>query len=556
MLMNRKIKELLKSLAIILLAANAVFLAYRSGVFNEFLAEAGMPGRLFGYWGKNDFQGNDGNGAYESSGDEVIARPVIMAVVGDIGARCGAKYNQEQLDAMYQKTVNIFGEALGSATMPEECTEDEWRTALNMPGVYWDYQVELPIVSLVKWLGMSALNNNTDYASRFVAVIGERGVDVYYANEEGFYKCASAADADSIGSVMQEFLPNGAYFAFESEEVSGMVAPYTLLMPNISDKYVIEAENLLSREGVRESTAELLGMNILGGASYPEKNGTMVYVGVNGILRIHADGELNYSVTDYDYSGIGEEGNVEDMQLIERAYQLISDIRSNYSGIENVYYSGIEKFENGRVSVNFDYYIDGIRVVPGRGDGAAVDHNREIFEHIRDHLMETTAVFRGCGDPGAAFRDCLFRFRHLFRYVFVHCHLFVHVEHGKIVVDHFDRMDVVDAVSEFAAERVRPFGSIRLIVAVGQDEIEVIRLKRRFPQESADGFGQFAAENRTYDPDRVVREVQVILLHDLRDADGRIRKLLCRVQAVAGGGEIKYHKRFLRSCTVDEFMLY
>ena len=336
--MNRKIKELLKSLAIILLAANAVFLAYRSGVFNEFLAEAGMPGRLFGYWGKNDFQGNDGNGAYESSGDEVIARPVIMAVVGDIGARCGAKYNQEQLDAMYQKTVNIFGEALGSATMPEECTEDEWRTALNMPGVYWDYQVELPIVSLVKWLGMSALNNNTDYASRFVAVIGERGVDVYYANEEGFYKCASAADADSIGSVMQEFLPNGAYFAFESEEVSGMVAPYTLLMPNISDKYVIEAENLLSREGVRESTAELLGMNILGGASYPEKNGTMVYVGVNGILRIHADGELNYSVTDY-------------------------------AGLED---SDVVKDENGRCTVSFGYYADGTMIVHKSGKAATV----------------------------------------------------------------------------------------------------------------------------------------------------------------------------------------
>ena len=369
--MNRKIKELLKSLAIILLAANAVFLAYRSGVFNEFLAEAGMPGRLFGYWGKNDFQGNDGNGAYESSGDEVIARPVIMAVVGDIGARCGAKYNQEQLDAMYQKTVNIFGEALGSATMPEECTEDEWRTALNMPGVYWDYQVELPIVSLVKWLGMSAFNNNTDYASRFVAVIGERGVDVYYANEEGFYKCASAADADSIGSVMQEFLPNGAYFAFESEEVSGMVAPYTLLMPNISDKYVIEAENLLSREGVRESTAELLGMNILGGASYPEKNGTMVYVGVNGILRIHADGELNYSVT--DYAGLEDsDAAADDGQLIERAYRLISEIRAPYPGFERMYLSGVVKDENGRCTVSFGYYADGTMIVHKSGKAATV----------------------------------------------------------------------------------------------------------------------------------------------------------------------------------------
>ena len=97
----------------------------------------------------------------------------------------------------------------------------------------------------------------------------------------------------------------------------------------------------------------------------------MVYVGVNGIMRIQPDGELNYSVTEYDYTDTDTETEIDDEQLIEQAYQLISDIRSNYSGVENVYFSGIENFSDGRVSVNFNYYIDGTKVVPRRGDGAA-----------------------------------------------------------------------------------------------------------------------------------------------------------------------------------------
>ena len=371
--MNRKIKELLKSLAIVVLIVNGVFLAYKSEVFNEFLAEANLPGILAMYFKTGEQGGNSGNINTENGELDVVAKPVTMAVIGDVGVRYGAKYDETQLDGLYESTVNIVGEALGSARLPESCSEEEWREALTRSGIYWNYQTELPITSLINWLGMSAINDNPDYADSFAVVIGENGgVDVYYANSEGYRKCGTAAAGESIGSVTQTFLPNGAYFAFESEEVGDMVAPYTLILPEMTEKSIVASENIIENERVVERTAELLGISLLGGTSYSEKNGTMVYVGVNGIMRIHTDGELNYSVTDYDYSGIGEEGNVEDMQLIERAYQLISDIRSNYSGIENVYYSGIEKFENGRVSVNFDYYIDGIRVVPGRGDGAAV----------------------------------------------------------------------------------------------------------------------------------------------------------------------------------------
>ncbi|MBR6654394.1 MAG: hypothetical protein IKL27_06655, partial [Oscillospiraceae bacterium] len=316
--MNRKLKELLKSFAIVVLIFNGIFLAYKSEVFNEFLAEADLPGILAIYFKNGEQVGNSGNMNTENGDVDVAAKPVVMAVIGDVGARYGAKCDEAQLDSLYESTVNIVGEALGSARLPESCSEEEWREALTRSGVYWDYQVELPITSLIKWLGMSTLNDNRDYADRFAVVIGEHGgVDVYYANSEGYRKCGTAAVADSIGGVMQTFLPNGAYFAFESEELGDMVAPYTLILPEISDKNIVAAENIAENERVVERTAELLGISLLGGTSYSEKNGTMVYVGVNGIMRIQPDGVLNYSVTDYDYTDTEGEIKVDDGQLIE-----------------------------------------------------------------------------------------------------------------------------------------------------------------------------------------------------------------------------------------------
>lgn len=391
--MSRKIKELLKSLAIVALMFNSVFLAYKSEVFNEFLSEAKLPERLAAYFGNGEQAGNSGSNDAENSEFDVVAKPVIMAVIGDVGARYGAKSDEAQLNSVYENTVNIVGEALGSARLPEACSEEEWREALGRPGIYWDYKVELPINSLIKWLGMSTLNDNSDYADRFAVVIGEHGgVDVYYANSNGYRKCGTAAAADSIGGVTQAFLPNGAYFAFESEKVGDLIAPYTLILPEMSEKYIVGAENIIENEPVIERTAELLGISILGGTSYAEKNGTMVYVGVNGIMRIMTDGELNYSVTDYDYSETEEETKTDDGQLIEQAYQLITDIRSNYSGIEDIYFAGIEKSGNGRVSVRFNYYIDGTEVVQRRGDGATVAYENGRMVSVDIWLHRYTAT--------------------------------------------------------------------------------------------------------------------------------------------------------------------
>ncbi|MBR6522657.1 MAG: hypothetical protein IKT47_08300 [Oscillospiraceae bacterium] len=372
--MKRKLQELLKSLLIVALAANALFLAYKSEVFSEFLSES----KLAGYFKKGELSSSQSGISADGNDYKVAARPIVMAVMGDVGTRYAAKYDDGQLSSLYERTANIVGEALGSARLPQSCSENEWRNALARPGIYWDYKVEMPISILIRWLGMSTINENDDYADRFVTVINEQnGVDVYYANSEGYYKCDTAAAADSIGVVMQEFLPNGAYFAFESEEVKDMVEPYTIIVPELADKYLVESVNIIENKRVKEQAAEMLGISLLGGTSYSEKNGTMVYVGVNGIMRVSADGRLSYSVSDYDYADAKDASAIDEGKVIEDAYRLVTDLRSAYTGAEDVYFSGIEKTENGVTAVNFGYYIGGAAVVQNRGKAATVVYDNE-----------------------------------------------------------------------------------------------------------------------------------------------------------------------------------
>ena len=390
MKMNDRLREALKSAAIIALAVNAVFLAYKSEVFNEFLASSALAGRINSYLRGDDGSGG-GSGGTAASASVEAARPAKMAVVNDNGMRCAQQYDSAALDYMFEKTANVFGEALGSAAAAEKCEERDWRRALRAPGIYLDYEAELPISALTQWLGVSAASENARSASHF-AVVVESGASavVYYTDGEEYYRSESAAPVESMRQVMSEFLPNGAYFAFESA-ACGEVAPYTLIFPKLGDRYAVTVESTTGYKEIREHTAEALGMNILGGASYTEKNGTMVFVGSGGILKMRQDGEINYSSTDYGEQGDGRK-QPSDAELIDRSLALIADICAGYTGCETVRFTDIKTNGDGTRTLSFEYYIDGARVVQKSGSAAMAvfENDRLVYFNIWLRRYELT----------------------------------------------------------------------------------------------------------------------------------------------------------------------
>lgn len=381
--MKAKIKERIKTLVIIFLALSALFLAYKSTVFNELIASTELFARVSAYFKPGGtLVGTVGNEGADTSPMQAV-RPVCMAVVNEIGARRGEKYNAAGLDNMYEKTVNIFGEALGSAALPEECGESEWRRALGTTGIFLNYEADVPIASLIKWLGLSAAAENNDSASSFIVAAHETGVTVYYSSLEKYYKCSTAARAESLVSAAAEFLPNGAYFAYEEEKCAG-IAPYTLILPSDSEKYAVSSKSAVSGgEMIYERLAEAFGINVLGGANRTEKDGTMVFVASLGVIKLHPDGLLNYSAMEEQSGETEPPLSVSDEKLVERTLEIISLLRSDLGGEERVILSSLER-SGEKCSVSFDYYIDGTRIIPksGRAATAVFQNGKLIFVDI------------------------------------------------------------------------------------------------------------------------------------------------------------------------------
>ena len=390
MVVKRRSLERLKTLLIVLLAASAVFLAYESRVFHEFVSGSELLGSLVGRLGG---EAPAENGAAAASGSAAGAvRPVCAALTNGPGARLGAAYDEESVSALFERCAALFGEALGSAAAPELCTREDWQAALGRAGFFLDYQTELPLRALPHWLGVSAATRNTDVASRLlVALDGEGGVALYYYGRGLYARCATASTAESLLQLTADLLPNGAYFAFEGGAACENVEPDALLLPELAEKQPLTREVLSMHTALREQTAAALGISFLSSAVYSERDGTIVSVGGSGTLRFQPDGRILYSAAESER----EEAPAPDAaELIDGACALLTDIRSGYTGEERLCFDGLDTEEDGRVGVRFAWYVDGARVTGG--SAARLRYAGGRLESLELELCRYTRTGEAC----------------------------------------------------------------------------------------------------------------------------------------------------------------
>ncbi len=388
--MKKKLPERLKSLLILLLALSAVYLAYESRVFHEFVRGSELLSTLADRLGTEPPREGGQSGSAESAASAV--RPVCAVLTNGPGARFGAAYDEESVSALFERCAVLFGEALGSATAPERCSREDWQAALDRPGFYLDYQTELPLRALPRWLGVSAATRNTDVASRFlVALNGEESVALYYYGRGIYARCETASAAESLRQLTADFLPNGAYFAFEGGAACANVEPDTLLLPELSEKRGLTREVLSMHTALREQTASALGISILGSAAYSERDGTQVYVSGGGTLRFQPDGRVLYNAADSERSG--EEADAP--ELIDRACALLTQLRSGFTGEERLCFDGFAAEEDGTQSVRFAWYVGGVRLAAA-GDAALVRYRGGQLESLELELCRYTRTGEPC----------------------------------------------------------------------------------------------------------------------------------------------------------------
>ena len=348
--------EWVKTALIVLLAASALILGWQTELFNDFLSV--IP--LFGNVAKL-VKGASGPGSSNPSGVSFkeAARPLTIVITNEQGERFGVRYDTVLRNAVYERTVSILGETLGSASEPTEISETEWRTALSGSGVYFEYLMPVKLSILGGWFGVRLPDVVGDVSVRRVCVaFGEDRSSMYY---QDFYsgQFFVAITASSAGK-MQEldlYSPNGALFAFETDINTAETAPYILILQG-NDYPDIHADSAGSAETLLEITLDAMGRSNEISTSYNPVDGILGRVGAQFNIRVDAFDRVRYRNTDSSLPN-GTSPALREEEMIERARVIVADTMGKIESGAEIFYESIEYGVGGTCSVYFGYYIAG-----------------------------------------------------------------------------------------------------------------------------------------------------------------------------------------------------
>lgn len=361
-----RLKEPAKSLLILLLAASALYLAWQTGLFSGLLPQNSPEGSV----------SIGGEGALPSY--TRAAWPCAAAITGDNGLRYGVKYDDSAMEQLYSQLSVPLGETLGSSEAPARISEKTWWKALSRGSAYLEYENPQSLSVLALWLGTEAGALEGRSARRLLLVPGEGELTLLlFQNEAGqFYRCNTKATWASVRSSMSSFLPNGAGFARELEALEDC-EPYSLILEQLPELTLLQ-----SYPGALDScaaqAARLFSVPMNSGSSYPEADGTQVYLGEYGSLRLSPEGAVIYRY---------EEGAplcaTEALQ-IEQSRQLLEQLHEAFRREEQLLFVG--SWAQGDVTtVYFDYRAGSLPVQLESGHAA--------WCQFRDGLLQEVGIY-------------------------------------------------------------------------------------------------------------------------------------------------------------------
>lgn len=380
---NRKMVERVKTLLIVLLSCSAVYLTVRTQ----------LPVAFSGLLPSST--GESGSQTTQESRIQA-AQPLRMAVTIRGGAetlRYGVQYDQEAQDALFQQVYSLLVEALSSAGAPESVSQEAWRQALSTaPGVYCDWQDDLPFAVLNGWLSVD--NEQLSGSLRRLVLTAEDGQAViYYCNQSGScYRAAcSMVDVNRLSDAVSGVKDNGARFAFEKEEYSSL-APDTLLLGENITPTVYQASNPLEDENVQEQVRQQLDFSADSSVSYITSDEQVIRNG-NDTLRLASDGTVTFTAADdggsrYPVAGAGV------YWAVERCRQLATDTLGELCGQARVYLMSVEETGTESWQIQFGYLLDGVPVRLGEEGYAA------RFQVTGGRVSSFTLCFRSYTDSG------------------------------------------------------------------------------------------------------------------------------------------------------------
>ena len=351
--MSKKLVDRLQNVALVVLTLSAVFL-----LLSFFHLRGGWTARFQTLLAVRPAAG----GQEEASGvGELLAAPHIMVTSDSEYGRCGRLYTPAG-DALLEKMLPLFGEALGSADQVGAAADQTLRAGLGKSSLYLDLTVELPLEVVAAWLGERTV---FDRAVRAMALTTEgRDTAVLYlcGGEGEIFRYFTALPASAVEALTESVSPNGSLFAYETNYAP--LAPYTVLVREAEGLPQVRSELPASYSSYRLLTA--LDFNAHTNSRYAEPGGTEVVMDGRRTLRIGPEGTVTYDSGEEDAGGRG--GALEALRAAGRLAAALT------GGVDAspLYLRRLEEREDGYL-VGFQYQVEGVPVrFPDEADALTV----------------------------------------------------------------------------------------------------------------------------------------------------------------------------------------
>ena len=333
-----------KDMAIVLLSLSAIYLL----TMTPLVQDSGLLS------GEDALPEGGGSGTVTLT---AAAYPSRIAVNTQNG-RYGVHYNQTHVDSLFAQTGPLLGEALISAGEAAHVDETQWQEYLQSPGIYFDFSGQIPLSALGSWLQPGGECVLSGAARRLVLAQGANGqVLLGYQESSGdFYVCTTELSvALHLEPVVEGMEENGAQFAFESEQLSQLLDPYTLITEEVSAQ-VYSVSTPLSSGGNLSWLLEALSFN---GQNHTSVSGGEAFLEEETRLEVRSDGTVIYRAAQegkYPVAHSGQEPTLAEM--IETVRKLAEDTVGARCGAARLHLISAEETEDGW-QILFGYQLDG-----------------------------------------------------------------------------------------------------------------------------------------------------------------------------------------------------
>lgn len=344
----KRYKEPIKTALLLLLTVSAVFLAWKSG----------LPGGLLPERKSAAPPPEDAELSFTAA-----ALPAAAVVTGPSGLCYGVKYDDEAMRLLCEGFSALLAETLGSAEAPVRISERTWRARLASESLCLDYGFPLPIAALAAWIGVETPWAEERCGTAFLLDGEEGSVRLSYRAGSGrYYECATAASWTSLRLRLEDYLPNGAAFAFSWDSLRDC-EPDMLVLEQLPELRSVQIS--AAQLPAAQALAERFGINLSSQSRYTEADGTVVYPGEAGVLRLSADGNVSFSAD----AGRLMAGSA--AERIEASRRLLEAVHEAYAADESLRFAGAETDAAGHTVLQFAYYVNGMAVELSAADIAA-----------------------------------------------------------------------------------------------------------------------------------------------------------------------------------------